>query len=578
MVRLLYTLPNRIKNKSIYIWNVDKDSITEFTKLAIRQIDIKGFVTEEEIYIGEQYMNRPVVGIETALKEEDIVIILSEKCDRNKIPEKINQKAYFISELLQIDEELKRKKVYIYGAGIGGKRILTELKAGNIDVEAFCVTHRNNENIVENKNVYQIDEIVQENSNAFIVSVLRDDDKQDMIDVLDRYGADIYIRDFLNDYTIFVIALFQSIHKAWHEKKKIYVYTKKLGGYLTFIEKTLEVYGIRVSGYVYKEASAELGIRDIYELVYEEIQDIYVLVNDLDIIERKEQIAVYDLLESIGFSISEFNYAGFHQVTTTDWRAHIQMIPDPLVGWSLSYGEKDLPGIHVFGNMNKDDVRIVVLGGSTSTEGVLRPASWVKQLHQKLISKNLSVTIFDCAGPDEDAFQELLRFIRDGVHLKPQCVISMSGVNNAIHRIRNVENKANLNHMVQWYNTLAPDAPYVCGIPIRESAFTYWIRMQKIIKSVVEQSGGRYYCFLQPIKETKEKLTIFEKSVHFSGDAYNEAASFRIESRQDDFYINLLSLFDEQEGMFIDNCHYSEKANELLAEIVYEKLLKDLFS
>ena len=59
---------------------------------------------------------------------------------------------------------------------------------------------------------------------------------------------------------------------------------------------------------------------------------------------------------------------------------------------------------------------------------------------------------------------------------------------------------------------------------------------------------------------------------------YNEAASFRIESRQDDFYINLLSLFDEKEGMFIDNCHYSENANGILAEIVYEKLIKDLFS
>ena len=164
------------------------------------------------------------------------------------------------------------------------------------------------------------------------------------------------------------------------------------------------------------------------------------------------------------------------------------------------------------------------------------------------------------------------------MHLKPQYVISMSGVNNAIHRNRKVENKANLNHMVQWYNTLAPDAPYVCGIPVRESAFTYWIRMQKIIKAVVEQNGGRYYCFLQPIKEAGEKLTIFERSVHFSGDVYNEAASFRIESRQDDFYINLLSLFDEKEGMFIDNCHYSENANGILAEIVYEKLIKDLFS
>lgn len=63
MVHLLYTLPDEIKQKNIYIWNVDKDSITEFTKLALRQIDIKGFITQEKAYIGEFYMNRPVMKI-----------------------------------------------------------------------------------------------------------------------------------------------------------------------------------------------------------------------------------------------------------------------------------------------------------------------------------------------------------------------------------------------------------------------------------------------------------------------------------------------------------------------------------
>ena len=47
-------------------------------------------------------------------------------------------------------------------------------------------------------------------------------------------------------------------------------------------------------------------------------------------------------------------------------------------------------------------------------------------------------------------------------------------------------------------------------------------------------------------------------------------------SRKDDFYINLLSLFDDKEGMFTDICHYSEEANKILADIVYEHILKDL--
>lgn len=577
MVRLLYTLSNRMRNKSIYIWNIDKDSITEFTKLALRQINVKGFVTQESVYIGEMYMNRPVVGVETVLRDEEAIVILSGKCDRSKIPVEIDQKAFIISELLQIDERLKEKRVYIYGAGVGGKRIYAELKESDIDIEGFCVTCKENEKKIEDKDIYQIDEIAQGDDKVFIISVLHENIKQQMIDVLDDLGVDIYIRDFLNDYTIFVTSLFQSIHKAWRKKKRLYIYTRTLGGYLKLIERTLEVYGIEISGYVYKEASDKLGIRDVYELAYEEIRDIYVLVNDLDIMERKEQIEVYDLLEDIGFSLGEFNYAGFHQTTTTDWRTHIQMTPDPLVGWSLLYGREDLPGIHVLGNEKEENSRIVVLGGSTSTEGILRPTSWVKRLYQKLSSRGLAVTIYDCAGPDEDVLQEFLRLVRDVEHLRPHCIISMSGVNNEIHRIKDVENKANLKHTVEWYNALAPDASFVCGIPVRESAFTYWLRIQKIIKVVAELNGSKYYSFLQPIKEAKDNLSIFEKSIHFSGDINNEAASFRIESRKDDFYRNLLSLFDEKEGMFIDNCHYSEEANEILAEIVCEELLKDPF-
>lgn len=576
MVRLLYTLAKAMKQKSIYVWNVDKDSITEFTKLALRQIDVKGFVTQEQLYIGKQYMNRPIISVEEVLQEENVSVIISHNCDRNRIPKEIDQIAFFFSELLMIDEELKRKKVYIYGAGVGGKQIYSELQDRDIEVEGFCVTHKNDTSNVEGKKVCRIEEVIQEDDSVFVVSALREKIKQEMVDVLDAYKADMYIRDFLNDDIILVISLFQSIHKAWYEKKKIYIYTKTRGGYCELIEKTLELYGIEIAGYVCQEASEELGIKDIYDLAYESIENIYVLVNDLDIIERKDQISVYNILEDIGFSISAFNYAGFHPITTTDWNGRNQNTPDPLLGWSMVYDDKNLPGVRVIGNMGKDDIKIVVLGGSTSTDGMLRTTSWVRLLHQKLASQGFNITIYDCANAGEDVFQELLRLIRDGVHFHPQYVISMSGVNNRSHWIRGIENQANLKHAVEWYSVLSPNAPCVCGIPVREEAFAYWLRIQKIIKAVAELNGSRYYCFLQPIKEAKEKLTLFEKSVHFSGDTNNEAASFRIGSRQDDFYINLLSIFDEKEGMFTDICHYSEEANSILADIVYEELLPEL--
>lgn len=579
MLKLLYTLSDEVKSKDIYVWDINKDSITEFTKLAIRQIDVKGFIAREEKYVGEWYINRPVVGIQEVLHRENMLVILSEKCNRSKIPEAIDQKAFLFSELLQIDDELRRKKVYIYGAGEGAQSIYDDLREEGIEIEGFCVTKKGSQNITGiTDNIYQVDDIEHDGNSVFIISALRPQYHQEMVNVLDSFGAEMYIRDFLNDDLLLVISLFQSVHKAWSEKKKVYVYTRTLGGYFQLIEKALKLYGIEVNGCVYKECIEDLGIKNVYELAYEKIEDIFVLVNDLDILDRKEQIKVYQILENIGFAVSAFNYAGFHPITTNDWNGQDQNTPDPLLGWSMVYNDKNLPGVRVIGNRREDDIRIVILGGSTSTDGILRATCWVRFLYQKLTVQGKAVTIYDCAGAGEDVLQELLRLIRDGVHLKPHYIISMSGVNNRGHMIRGVENKANLKHTVEWYRVLSPDAPCVCGLPIRESAFAYWVRIQKIIKAVAELNGSKYFCYLQPIKEAKENLSIFEKSVHFSGDTDNEAASFRENALDDDFYVNLLSLFDEREGMFTDICHYSEEANEILAEIVYKELLEDMES
>lgn len=567
MIQLLYTFPEEMKRKDIYIWDVSKDSITEFTKLAMRLIDVKGFITQEERYIGEQYMNRPVVGIETVLKEKDTVIIVSSKCNRNNISDEINKKAFLISDLLQVDERLRDQRVFIYGAGEGGKAIHTELKENGISVEAFCVTNRISHNTMDDKTIYQINEIEQKARDAFIISVLHENQKQEIVDVLDAYNANIYIRDPLNDDDIFATSLFQSIHEAWRKKKKIYIYTRTLGAYAQLVKAMLELYGLRICGYIYKEDNTSVGIKSIYELVYENIEDIYVLVNDLDILDRESQVETYALIEDMGLSLQCFNYAGFHSVTTNDWRNCYKLMPDPLLGWSMIYDDENLPGVHTIGSRDKDSIKILILGASASTDGVLRPISWVRQLYQKLSEQRFKVTIYDCAGPAEDVLQELLRLIRDGIHLKPQYIISMSGGNNAGRQIRDVINRANLKHTIEWYKVLAPASSCIYGLPVKESAFSYWVRIQKIIKAVAELNGSKYYCFLQPIKDAKENLSIFERSLHFSGDTDNETFSFRQESRSDDFYINLLSFFDEEEGMFIDNCHFSERGNAILSEI-----------
>ena len=58
----------------------------------------------------------------------------------------------------------------------------------------------------------------------------------------------------------------------------------------------------------------------------------------------------------------------------------------------------------------------------------------------------------------------------------------------------------------------------------------------------------------------------------FAAESRGSNSRFAADSRSDDFYINLLDLFHHREGMFIDNCHYSDEANGIIADIVYRAI------
>ncbi len=39
-------------------------------------------------------------------------------------------------------------------------------------------------------------------------------------------------------------------------------------------------------------------------------------------------------------------------------------------------------------------------------------------------------------------------------------------------------------------------------------------------------------------------------------------------------YVNAIDYLDKMSDMYIDNCHYSSKANKLIADLIYETMIK----
>ena len=65
-------------------------------------------------------------------------------------------------------------------------------------------------------------------------------------------------------------------------------------------------------------------------------------------------------------------------------------------------------------------------------------------------------------------------------------------------------------------------------------------------------------------------MSLDERIQFYKNEYYEGAKEFYYISNNQDFYYNLFDLFHHKEKMFIDFCHYSDSANDMIAKTVYE--------
>lgn len=97
MINALFSLGGKYKDKTIYVWDVNRDSMVVFMWLAFAQIDIKGFVADEE-YAGKVYMNRIVVGIKQICNDETQLFLFLKMFQKLKFV-CCHQKKYYIGKI-----------------------------------------------------------------------------------------------------------------------------------------------------------------------------------------------------------------------------------------------------------------------------------------------------------------------------------------------------------------------------------------------------------------------------------------------------------------------------------------------
>lgn len=71
---------------------------------------------------------------------------------------------------------------------------------------------------------------------------------------------------------------------------------------------------------------------------------------------------------------------------------------------------------------------------------------------------------------------------------------------------------------------------------------------------------------------TMDDMSLYEKTIYEMDDRSEGARVFSQLANDEEGYINLMRLFEHQDEMFFDLCHYTEKGHKIIADIVYETI------
>lgn len=568
MINAIRTLMAKYRNRKIYIWDIERESICLFIKMAFRRVNIAGFVTLQEEFVGEMYMNCPILALDTVMQDEESIIVLYDTVPKEMIKRMPEDKIVVWSQAQEINEDLHLSKAAIYGVGNAAMKLYEDLAEEGVIAEVSCVARKEDlARGLKGKRAITVDELCDYQEYALLIPSETVQRKMEPLERLSGFGGEIYvdIENYIDctDQT----NLIQNIDLAIKRFAEIYFYGKR--NLLTeFVAEILCEYGIQIKGYVYDIEDRKNRIQNLYELVYEKGVEnkLIIIVEETpeEIVEAREYI------EFAGFSLERENYTGIQwytrakEIMLSEWQTRT----DPMVGWSVFYPQ-DKPGWKIYGK-EEEGIRILVLGGSTSSEEY-HSENWISKLYYKLNKRGIKTTIYNGAHPGNDIVDEILRLLRDGYVLRPQIVISMSGINNC-HR-KESTSQFNEERLIDWVKVIAPDQRYCSGLDSDESLYTFWSRNIRLLKLISNYYGAQFFGFLQPINAVMPQMTLRERSLY--ADSINDSIyqDFRESANDENGYINILQLLEHHDGVIFDGCHYTETAHEMIASKVYDAIM-----
>lgn len=554
MINTFYSISEEVSAKNIYIYGINRTSVMLFTELSLWGGNVSGFVDdEEERFVGEYFMNRPILCANQMKDEKESIIVIANILKKNMVANKIqaNIPIFYRDEVIVPREELRKKEVVIYGIGAYGEIMYKQCCEYGIKVKAACVSQKGNVSLWNGVPVLDVSELNVEGDYDFVIATVHLSYCKQMMKKVKDYCGNIYIYSYISQQAVNEGRFFQIIGYAVKMNKEIWIYgkNKELKDKLT---EVLTRYSVEIQG----------EIDDLYKFRSDLINDSLVVISDNDEYEVEQAC---NILDSLGFSLEKWNYTSLACETVRN-EGSVKTAQDLLLGWS-KLSNRNYPGYIVYGNDNIDNIRIMILGNSCSTEGIYRTESWVKFFYEKLVHEGYSVTIFNGSTCGYGSTRELLMLLRDGAYMGLDYVVSLTGGNNFTDH--GVKNFFSGDLGKSYYEGCA------YGVDSKESLYDFWLRNITIIKNVSELYGAKSFSFLQP-SPVKEVMSLTETTMYEVQDVKKNVLEFRRMSLKEkkNLYTNMIGFFDKEIDMYIDFLHYSSSGNKLIAEFIYKEMTR----
>lgn len=328
-------------------------------------------------------------------------------------------------------------------------------------------------------------------------------------------------------------------------------------------------------------------VKNVSELLREDKEQIYILVFVI-----KDHREYYQKLMELGFVFEqEFCVYG-----AGGYLAKFDVV-DSLLGFSRKY--QGVPGFEIYGDSNnKKALRIIALGNSTSDPTAGNYTSWPKQLYEK-IRQEQEVVVYSGGMGGYGIHQEFLKFLRDGLVINPDIVITFGGYTDAefqvccedypfLHRYQR-----KFYDMVEQNRPMAPDTLDMRGISeithglarTEYSDVENYISGVRKIHAIASEFGIQYFGVFQPmllsgkaiidesIQKLKQEILIAYPRI---GEVYERIPEYVKECQKEikllPYMTDLTYIFDNQEDVYYDVCHATDKGNQIIMEHIYDKI------